>query len=277
MFLHFLRRSDKKNLCQRYFFLTTLVVLFSPLSWTATFRTDYVSLEIPSNWKCQKMLSITHVCHNKDKKKSKEFVIILTAKEVGSQDNLSEYEGYLKQRKIPQVRKPKEKVEPSKVINVSKRNISSHPWVDGFHMGSEFQKYYTRYLVSTEKKVAVLVTYTVHQQKWKQYSSFILKSIQSLKILSMESTLRKIRASNPEQESEKLANYLAGIFGDGDIDFEEDSSSSFLDSLLKDHLLETTAGGIAGGGLLYFLYKRLRRKKGPSAKSSSSRRRRRRR
>jgi len=275
MLLQFLHIIDKKILYLKWFFLKFIVIFLHSPCWAVSFSTSYVSLEIPQNWTCFPS-NVTWVCHSKNKSKAAEYVIILTAKETGQQDNISEYLNYLEKKKVPVESSVKKNPQPSKVFHAKKHDISAHPWADGFHRGSEYRKYYTRYLATTNKNIiAVLVTYTVHKEKWKLYSAEVLKSIKSLKLLSVEETLRKIRSGNPAVDNARIQNYLAGILGDGEIDFEDENSTSggFL-NFLKRNPLEVALGGGIGGGLLYFLHKLKRRKKSPSSRPKRRRRRR---
>lgn len=268
-FLKFMQKNAK-------FWKTFIVLsawLYPALSSAETFNTSYVSFEIPHNWTCISE-GVNWLCFNKNKKVSREAVIILTAKEIGAQDNLPEYLRYLKQKKSYKSKKGKSIT--SKVFHSKQRTIDQHAWVDGLHLESEIPNYYTRYLVSSKKNLAVLVTYSTHQKLWKKYSNDFNKSIQSLRLLSVDEALKKLRDRQNKGGGRSIRDYLEGIIGDSEADFEDGKSKKGILGALGDHL-GVAAGGAAGAfgsGLL--LWKFLGRKsRKPRSIASSARRRRR--
>ena len=261
---------QKAKLWKLYSFLFMLYC--SPSALAVTFNTSYVSLEIPENWTCISE-NVNWICFNKlNKRLAREAVIILTAKEIGTQDNLPEYLRYLKQKKT--YTNKKGKVIVSKVFHSKQRTIAQHPWVDGFHLGSEIASYYTRYLASTKKNLAVLVTYSAHQKLWKKYSSDFNKSILSLRLLSVDEALRKLR-NRQNKGGRSIRDYLEGIIGDSEVEFDGDKKEGLLGMIAEN--AGVVAGGAAGaagsGFLLWKLLGKNARKLNPIV---SSRRRRRR-
>lgn len=99
MLLQFLHIIDKKILYLKWFFLKFIVIFLHSPCWAVSFSTSYVSLEIPQNWTCFPS-NVTWVCHSKNKSKAAGFVIILTAKETGQQDSVSEYLNYLEKKRF---------------------------------------------------------------------------------------------------------------------------------------------------------------------------------
>ncbi len=147
----------------------------------ALFQNSYVSFELPNNWSC-KLDGTEWVCISSYADKSKEAIIILAAKEAGPTDNLPAYLTHLKTPRtlIDKTGKP----TSSTVLQVRERQIASHPWVDGMHLGSEIASYYTRYLATVKDRLAILVTFSAHKQHYTKYSADFLKSIESLRVIA---------------------------------------------------------------------------------------------
>ncbi len=163
--------------------IITLLLLFliSPsISQAELFRNAYLSFELPPNWRCRNEVT-EWVCISKFSKKSKEAIIILTAKEKGPTDSLQQYEGHLKQKKTLTTKKGKQIM--SHVYTVKKVQINGHTWVDGLHISSEVENYYTRYMATTKGPIAVLVTFSGHRQHYTKYSADFFKAIKSLRVI----------------------------------------------------------------------------------------------
>lgn len=256
-------------------FLTgTKVLLFSFFAHSELFITSYLSLELPKNWKCLSE-GANWVCHNKiSRKLAKEAIIVLTAKEKGSKDSVGDYISYLKKRKTHFSKKRKKLI--SKVFHSKQRQIKSHPWADGFHLESELQNYYTRYLGSTKKSLAVLVTYSAHKKLWKKYSSDFNKSIQSLQLLNVDQALKKIRTARGRSGSQGIKDYIDALIGDGDIDFEGEGGRTSMSDLWKNHKDKIIGGVLGVTALGTLLFRMLRRKSSKKSKKRAVSKRRRR-
>lgn len=153
------------------------------------FQNSYISFELPDNWDCE-LEGTEWVCVNKFTKKfneKKDAVIILTAKEKGPSDSLEAYEAHLKTpRKLIN---SKGQPYTSEIKQVKQRKISLQSWIDGLHLGSEVQNYYTRYLATTKGQIAVLVTFTAHKLQYPKYANDFIRAIQSLKIIAADEIL----------------------------------------------------------------------------------------
>jgi hypothetical protein len=169
-----------------------LLVVFSPFSRANLFRNAYVSFELPPNWNCN-LEGTEWVCISQYSQRSKEAIIILTAKEVGPTDTFQAYMEHLKTpRTIPG---PNGKPTTSKIYQVSQRQISNHPWIDGMHLGSEVSSYYTRYLATIKDRIAILVTFSAHKLHYTKYSNDFLKAIQSLRVVASKDLLDNRRGA----------------------------------------------------------------------------------
>lgn len=216
------------------------ILLLSTTSYAKRFRNSYVSFELPPQWNCS-LEKTEWVCVSSVSQRSKEAIIILTAKEVGPSDSLPSYESYLK---IPKSLTQKNGLTtPSKVLHVRQSVINHQPWVDGMHMGSEVLNYYTRYLATIKGKIAILVTFSAHKQHYTKYSSDFLNAIQSLDVVASNSLLASgsgpgIRGSNETLGAPIGAAIPSDMMGDELINDNNSSGNTKFD------LTSIIAGGI---------------------------------
>lgn len=166
--------------------IVSFLALFSQAPQAARFHNAYTSFELPQNWKCQREHTET-VCTSRYSKKSKEAIIILTAKEAGPSDSFASYLAYLKSPKtiLTKAGKPNQ----SSVLHVKDRTIANHKWVDGMHLGSEVTSYYTRYLGTIKDRIAILVTFSAHQSHYTRYSKDFIRAIESLRVVATKDLL----------------------------------------------------------------------------------------
>ena len=174
-----------------------LICLSSLTAQAKLFRNPYISFELPPSWDCRAE-GTEWICVNKHSQRTREAIIILTAKEIGPTDSLASYLAHLK---IPKNLKLKSgKTIKSKVLHVKQRTINDHVWVDSIHLGSEVQNYYTRYLLVIKDRIAVLVTFSAHKRHYTKYSNDFFKTIQSLRLIAPKNIFSKnpkvLRPSN---------------------------------------------------------------------------------
>ena len=256
--------------------LFILVFSFTFASYGKRFSTSYVSFELLNNWHCYPE-GTEWICSNKlNRKKASEAVIILTAKEKGPADNLSQY---LKHLKTPREVSSRGSKVKSKIFHAKQRQINKHLWVDGFHQGSEVPSYYTRYLITTKNKMAVLVTYSAHKNHYNKYASDFAKSISSLR-LQNTGKLSGLGGKGKKMGAGSFQDYMEGMI-DSDEELaageQGESSGGGLEDLIQNPAV--LGGALGGAGLLsYLLFKRRRRGGGGSLpdrdRDRSSRRRR---
>lgn len=169
--------------------LRNLLVLSFFVCGTANaklFRNAYVSFELPPNWNC-KLEGSEWVCENDFATKTKEAIIILTAKEVGPTDTLPSYLAHLQMpRALPGRNGTMTK---SQIIHVKERMIGNHMWIDGMHLGSEVGPYFTRYVATIKDRIAILLTFSAHKEHYTKYSSDFIKAIESLHVVATKDTL----------------------------------------------------------------------------------------
>ncbi|MBK9321895.1 MAG: hypothetical protein IPM97_02865 [Bdellovibrionaceae bacterium] len=139
-----------------------------------------MSFELPPTWNCN-LEQTEWVCRSESTKESKEAIIILTAKEVGITDSFQLYEQHLNS---PITLKLKSGgATESKIVYKSKTvQINDQNWIDGLHLGSEVQNYFTRYLATIKGRIAVLITFSAHKQFYTKYSQDFFKAVMSLRV-----------------------------------------------------------------------------------------------
>lgn len=202
----------------RVFYILLSFCFFGFPSQAKVFQNSYVSFEMPENWNC-KSFGTDWVCHSTLAKQQKEAMIILTAKQAGTLDNLDAYLSFLREPRNG-LTKTNQSFQ-SDVIHTKKTFINKQAWVDSLHKESEIPEYFTRYVVtvcctSSSAKLGILVTYSAHKNHYTKYSADFLKSINSLRVLDIKKALGEIEALG--------ANDSFGTFNPG----------SYIQNLLDD-------------------------------------------
>ncbi len=156
-----------------------LSLLLTTQGHAKLFSNSYVSFELPPRWECSAE-GTEWICRSGIKGDTQTAIIILTAKEVGPSDGLTQYESFLKQPKVI----PDNTGRPftSQVKGVKVRKINDQDWADGLHLGSELPTFYTRYLATTKQTIAVLVTFSAHKRYYTKFSNDFFKAILSLRV-----------------------------------------------------------------------------------------------
>lgn len=167
--------------------ILTLITLFCLTSQAKIFRNAYVAFELPDTWKCN-LEHTEWVCRSESDKESKEAIIILTAKESGPTDSFDSYSQHLAQ---PQTSGPNKTVISKVVYQPKQIKINDQTWVDGLHVSSEVNNYYTRYLATIKDQIAILVTFSAHKNFYTKYSQDFFKAVQSLRVISTKNLLAK--------------------------------------------------------------------------------------
>jgi hypothetical protein len=166
---------------QHSLFIAMLSILLTTNAHAKAFRNAYISFELPPSWNCS-LEQTEWVCRSESSKESKEAVIILTAKEVGPTDSMALYESHLNSP-IPLTLKGGGTAESKVVYKAKNVQVNDQPWMDGLHLGSEVQNYFTRYLATIKGRIAVLVTFSAHKQYYSKYSQDFFKAVMSLRVI----------------------------------------------------------------------------------------------
>lgn len=196
-----------------YAFYLFFVILGAESAQAKLFRNAYVSFEMPDNWNCN-LEQTEWVCRSDDAAQSKEAIIILTAKEVGPMDSLDAYTQHLNSPQ--QVTYRNTGTTTSRIVYAPKKNAyNDQTWVDGLHLGSEVPSYFTRYLATIKDKIAVLVTFSAHRNKYDDYSTTFFKAVNSLRVIATSNILNNPGQGPVRPSTESLGhNQLGGHFPD---------------------------------------------------------------
>lgn len=168
-------------------FLLPLLSAFTAVSVQAkTFQNSYVSFEVPDNWNCLQE-GVAWTCTPAAAVESKEAVIVLAAKIAGPEDNINNFQTYLKQPKkiTTRVGTPM----PSQVMYAQPRTLAGTQWVQAQHLGSEIQEYYTLYLATVREQLAILVSFSAERNRYQVYNPIFDKAIKTLKITANQQLL----------------------------------------------------------------------------------------
>lgn len=167
-----------------------LMLSLSPLdAESRTFKNAYISFEMQDNWKCN-LEQTEWVCRAEDPQEAKEAVIILTAKEKGPTDTLTIYETHMNSP-INTVSKAGIPLTSTVKYKAQTARINDQPWLDGLHTDSEVQNYYTRYLATIKDEIAILVTFSAHNNYYAKHSINFNKTIQSLRVIATKDLLSR--------------------------------------------------------------------------------------
>lgn len=171
---------------------TLTAVLFCLVSFNAqsrTFKNAYISFEMQDNWNC-KLEQTEWVCRSENPQEAKEAVIILTAKEKGPTDSFPIYQTHMNNiiNTVTRVGTPMSSIVKYKSIQVK---INEQDWLDGLHQDSEVKNYFTRYLATIKDQIAILVTFSAHNQHYAKYSQNFNKTIQSLRVIATKDLISR--------------------------------------------------------------------------------------
>ncbi|MCO5113251.1 MAG: hypothetical protein M9899_03650 [Bdellovibrionaceae bacterium] len=238
------------------------LLFVAPSVHAKLFKNSYVQFELPANWDCE-LEGTEWVCINKFVKKNnekREAIIILTAKEKGPSDSLTLYEGHLKtERNLVNAKGQKYK---SQIKQVRPRKISMQDWMDGIHLGSEVQEYYTRYLATVKGQIAVLVTFSAHKDHYAKYAQDFMKAIQSLRIVASDDILAGSGGALRKREDDLYALPIGATLDESELGDENMYAESGGDNQTATRILIGLLLVAAGGAGFYMLQKDKFKKRG---------------
>lgn len=180
------------------YFLPFLVIsIISTNVFAKRFSSKYCEFELPAGWECA-LEGSEYVCQSENADRKKESIIILAAKIRGEQDNLDEYQAYLKKTK--EYTLPGGKKQISEPKNVKLSRINDHQWVDALHLASEVPGFYTRYLATVKEDLGVAVTFSVSKDMYTQYIPIMEQLISTLKVFRQKKAeLADLRSGKSEE------------------------------------------------------------------------------
>jgi len=170
------------------FSLVILMLLASP-AWAL--KSAYLTADHPEGWNCEFSGGVW-VCQSQSETDRKESVVLSIATLATDWDTIENYEDYLKQSRT--IEDENGNKFPSEIRYVRKRNINGHVWIDSLQFNSELPGFWARYVVTVnptpKAKLAILLTYIVSDEHYKQLAPQFERMISSIK-LNMEFDLNE--------------------------------------------------------------------------------------
>lgn len=154
--------------------------LYTINSWALV--TKYVSFDHPEGWLCEFSKGV-NVCQSTTVPDREESVVLAIATLATEWDTIENFEDYLK---IPRtIEGDDSKKITSEVRYVRKRNINGFTWVDSLQYNSDLPGFWSRYVATVlntpKAKLAILVTYIVSDDRYKQLAPQFERMVASLK------------------------------------------------------------------------------------------------
>ena len=157
----------------------------SSKSWLCRYKVSRACLKKPKHPSCQKEIH-----------RSKEAMIVVTAKERSSVDGL---DNFLTHYGSPMPYRLNNGTTSQSVVNHAKMvTIQGRKWMDSMQLSSEIPFYYTRYLATINGNIAVLATFTAHKKYYSKYSGPFFQGINSLVMLTANPSKVKNRELSPK-------------------------------------------------------------------------------
>lgn len=152
--------------------------LVSTSSYAKLFSTEFVQFQLPTGWECT-LEGTEWLCQSDNKDRQKEAIIIMAAKERGSQDTLEGYTSYLKEKKTYTL--PNRKSQVSEPRYTKLKVVNDTKWVDSLHLASEVPGFYTRYLATVKGDLGIAVTFSTGKDHYDSYQPVFEKVIESMR------------------------------------------------------------------------------------------------
>lgn len=193
------------------------------LSADKNFKNAYISFNMKDTWSCHQENS-EFICRSTDPTEAKEAVIILTAKEIGPADTFEAYNEHLS-KPINTTTKSGAPLISNVSMPPQIRSYDSQKWIDALHLNSEVKNYYTRYLATIKDKIAVLVTFSAHNNYYTKYSNQFTSTIQSIRLAETKD-LTMSRGSGSLRGSNEMLGTGIGQSMPADLLLSDDASSA---------------------------------------------------
>jgi len=161
--------------------MTKILICLTPLFLSLLChakQTSYLSFDEPPGWNCQLSQGV-FLCESPNEKDRLHSLIMIFGAPMTEFDSLPNYESYLN--------KPKTILDDygdpikSKVTFVRKREINGFTWIDSLQQNSELSGFWTRYVATVQKPLAILVTYVVSNEKYVELTPSFEKMVSSLR------------------------------------------------------------------------------------------------
>ena len=229
-----------------------LMLFAFPLYGKKIFRSPYVSFDIGNNWVC-KSFGVDWVCHHYLYKEAKPSLMLITAKEGKSSDNLNLYTQAFN----------KNQTASSKKIHTNKISVNRHAWIESLYKNDLLKSMFNRYVATvccdkTNAKIHIFIGFHAHQENYTKYSNEFLRSIKTLKLASnLSKALEQIRKQTDQQKKDMLS-YIERILSESEgnrgIQKNNKNSDLLINLLFLGFIL------FLAGFLFYFLYYKNKKK-----------------
>lgn len=143
--------------------------------------TQYLSFDHPEGWQCELSQGVW-ICQDTVEPQRKESLVLSIATTQSDWDSLENFEKYLKDTRKTQ--DDAGKTIESKITYTRKRNINGNWWVDSLQFNSELPGFWTRYVATVHKKLAILITYVASDEYYKTMGPKFERMVTSLKLNS---------------------------------------------------------------------------------------------
>ena len=161
-------------------FLTFMFFAQAPRAWSKTFRSKFVTLDLPPNWDCQQE-ELDWVCQPENPNLRNEALVVIVTKATNpTDDSLPKYEEYLKNPK--QMRDLVGNTYTSEIKYVKQKKIRDLMWVDSLQIGSEVPGFVSRYVASIKEQIAALISYHVGESVFPKWAETLDKMIESAEL-----------------------------------------------------------------------------------------------
>ena len=144
------------------------------------FRTSYLETQLPPSWACERK-ETEWLCRDNDTLKSREAIVVFTAKKTSPTETITDFKKYIESPKT--IRTARNKILTSKVLWVREFTNFDQPWINGLHINSELEDFYTYYYATKYKDLSILATYSVAKESYQKFSGHIKQFTQSLRVL----------------------------------------------------------------------------------------------
>lgn len=167
------------------FLMLVLSFLIAPnLVWgEQEYKTSYLKFSSDILLNCVPTKLGTTICVANTPDHKENVLITFASKIPGPKDNFKDYKTHLKKEQTN--RSPAGKDFKSKISFLKESRIENVNWVDALHKGGEIENYFTRYLATVHNGVAVVFAVTIVEEKYKKYSLWLKKLVNSLRVLAV--------------------------------------------------------------------------------------------
>ncbi len=149
-------------------------------SWGKTFRSKFISMELPPNWDCQQD-ELDWVCQPENPNLRNEALVVIVTKAANpADDSLAKYEEYLKTPK-----KMRDLVGNSYTTQIKytrQKKIRDHMWVDSLQIGAEVPGFVSRYVASVKEQIGALISYHVAESVFSKWGEILDRMIDSAEL-----------------------------------------------------------------------------------------------